>query len=42
MMFKEWLRINENGTWNDVIAALRSKSVQENNIAEKLEEMMAT
>ena len=41
-MFQEWLRNNHKGTWTDVIAALRSNSVEENSVADKLEEMMAT
>ena len=39
-MFQAWLRDNSKGTWNDVIAALKSNSVKENGVAEKLEEMI--
>ena len=41
-MFQEWLRNNHTGTWNDVIAALRSNSVGENSVADKLEEMITS
>ena len=41
-MFQAWLRDNCNGTWNDVIAALRSNSVKEDGIADKLKEMIVT
>ena len=39
-MFQAWVKDNSNGTWNDVIAALKSNSVRENGVAEKLEEMI--
>ena len=41
-MFQAWLRDNRKGTWNDVIAALKSNSVSENGVAEKLEEMITS
>ena len=39
-MFQAWLRDKSKGTWNDVITALKSNSVGENGVAEKLEEMI--
>ena len=41
-MFQAWLRDNCKGTWNDVIAALKSNSVKEDGVADKLEEMIAS
>ena len=39
-MFQAWLKDSSKGTWNDVITALKSNSVGENGVAEKLEEMI--
>ena len=41
-MFQAWLRDHRNGIWNDVIAALRSNSVKEDGVADKLEETMVS
>ena len=41
-MFQVWLKDNHEGTWNDMISALKSRSVGENEIAEKLEELIAS
>ena len=41
-MFQAWLRDNRKRSWNDVITALKSKSVGENGVAEKSEEMIAS
>ena len=39
-MFQAWLSNNSKGTWNDVITALKSNSVNENGVAEELEKMI--
>ena len=41
-MFQAWLRDKRNGNWNDVVTALKSNSVKENGVADKLEEMIAS
>jgi len=41
-MFQAWLREKRNGTWNDVISALNSRSVNEGGVAEELEEIIST
>ena len=41
-MFQSWLRDNHNSSWNDVITALKSNTVKENGVADKLEEMIAS
>ena len=41
-MFQAWLREKRSGTWNDVISALNSRSVNEGGVAEELEEIIST
>ena len=41
-MFQAWLRDKRNGNWNDVVTALKSNSVKENGVADKLEEMITS
>ena len=41
-IFQAWLRDRHKGTWNDVITALKSNSVGENGVAEKLEELITS
>ena len=41
-MFQAWLKDNCKGSWTDVIAALRSNSVKEDSVADKLEEMIVS
>ena len=39
-MFQAWLTEKNSGTWNDVISALKSRSVGLNNLAESLKQII--
>ena len=39
-MFKKWLDTQENASWDQLLRALRSKSVQLNTLANKIENML--
>jgi len=41
-MLQAWLREKRSGTWNDVISALNSRSVNEGGVAEELEKIIST
>jgi len=41
-MFQAWLTEKNGGTWNDVISALKSRSVGEQDMAESLKLIIAT
>ena len=39
-MFKKWLESQENASWDQLLKALRSRSVQLNTLAKKIENML--
>lgn len=41
-MFKEWLRTDEKASWGKLIEGLKAPSVKLNQLAEKLQKMLAT